>query len=1149
MNTNDLIIYSKKVNSNKKDIELMVNDDKNDNSEKNFKPKDKHKRNKHKLYLDKRDENNNSNSKTNGFMKIEDSGEVKNLKDNRKKKQNEEKKDELDDEFAENNISIRSIINNALFTQLSEIRVNLLELNEETSQQLYHKKEKMLPKIDYVEFTLLNQGTNIASFKQYGFGIYVFFLYLIKLLVTFFLLAIFAFNYIYNIFKKYYQDLDVECSLYFECNILSLASGAQLKHFRKYYIERFGKEAFLEKHKNFDVIYKEYIFTGLVLFIIAFLIDFFYIIYLQRSYKAFQLEYPEIKNYSLILSGNVPYLEEKDIMNNTKEQIEEKKAGIKRKILSEFLDNKKADIFFTLKLSEYYEKIEKLVKKRKKLVKLQHHIDYQGCFYKELCCYCGICFCCCCSKEALTEKRNKINAKIDEELMKDLKKLNPQLEINHKYNPLYIITLHNKEDYEEIYSKYPHSYLNFLCKDDSEAIYINKAPSPEDIAWENLEFNKGHDYFSNKFKNLGVSIVFLAFSFGLQLLIEWICSLEDGIVYQIFFNIVLSFVQEFINEKFEKKVNKYISGNFNSWSHSDITFYSILYNTVFKFINTGLFPFLTYIILEKDDNYSNLVAKLFVVMEMDGFGFPIIDLVYIVKKKGSEMYESTQSMMSAENVDKEFKAYINNKEKESLYSLKQQFEKPEFELEDHYSDILTIYWMTMFYLSLYPIGVFQSFLNILFKFIIEKNFLLNIYKRPEYINPHFGFLCFNFFHFGFFLYLLGDLIFFRNEDNKKSFGIGYIIIMILALVFPFYYLAKLLMYITNNCCLEEKNEKLKSIKQKLKSDYRIFNPCYQKEGIINLFEAFYNNDNINNCSNNDINVTNIRKNNLLTQSKFKEITDKIEELNSLDLYYLQQNMRIKKEMTFFKKELDTSNIYNDYSMVEEEEEQKLYYLLMQLGFLSYLEEGKVFQSTKGQIDIDKNIKLRSPSLAVLSHSSLKENFCTAGAGPFTIFKRESDLILVYVVNQTSIQLFDIFNRKVKNQKNLNKMKQIVCIDYFDFIINNQGTEEEEERKTIKHYLVTIALDNTMVISNLSSKKDKTQFNIGDKFDKYEDKINSNFSLSIVKHEENKWIITSYYYDRYFKIFEYSSNDKLLIYKKAIPNNDEFIISLKGIYFN
>ena len=358
------------------------------------------------------------------FMKNEDIEEVNDVKDKNKKKK-KRKKEEEDQyfDFAENNISIRSIINNALFTQLSEIRVNLLELSEETSQALYNKKEKMLPKIDFVEYTLLNQGINISSFKQYDFGIYIFFLYLINLLVTFFILAIFAFNYIYNIFKKYYQDLEVKCSLYFECNILYLASGSQLKNFRNYYIETFGKEAFLEKHKNFDVIYKEYTFTGLVLFILAFIIDFFYILYLQRSYKEFQLEYPEIKNYSLILSGNLPYLEEKDTKNKTKQEIEKLKDDIKEQIL-EKLHIEKADINFTLKLSDYYEKMEKLVNKRKEVIELQHHVNNKECFYKELCCCCGICYCCCCSKNTLENKKTIINEEISEEILKDLIKKN-----------------------------------------------------------------------------------------------------------------------------------------------------------------------------------------------------------------------------------------------------------------------------------------------------------------------------------------------------------------------------------------------------------------------------------------------------------------------------------------------------------------------------------------------------------------------------------------------------------------------------------------------------------------------------------------------------------------------------------------------------
>jgi len=76
------------------------------------------------------------------------------------------------DNFAENNISIRNIIDNALFSQLSEINVKLLDLDESISKKVYNSEGKILPKIDYVEFTLLNQSVNISQFKKYGFGIY-----------------------------------------------------------------------------------------------------------------------------------------------------------------------------------------------------------------------------------------------------------------------------------------------------------------------------------------------------------------------------------------------------------------------------------------------------------------------------------------------------------------------------------------------------------------------------------------------------------------------------------------------------------------------------------------------------------------------------------------------------------------------------------------------------------------------------------------------------------------------------------------------------------------------------------------------------------------------------------------------------------------
>ena len=198
------------------------------------------------------------------------------------------------------------------------------------------------------------------------------------------------------------------------------------------------------------------------------------------------------------------------------------------------------------------------------------------------------------------------------------------------------------------------------------------------------------------------------------------------------------------------------------------------------------------------------------------------------------MYEATQKMMKLENIENEISDMIDNSNGLSRFELEESYEKIEMDIEGNYSDILSIYWITMFYISIYPIGIIQSFLNLLFKFIIEKNFLLNVYKRPEYTNPQFGFLCFNFFNFGFFLFLCGDIIFFRNEDNKKSFGVGYIIIMLIFLFIPIYYIAKLIMYLTNFCCLKKKeSENLNNIRQRIKSDYKIFNPCYQKEKIRN----------------------------------------------------------------------------------------------------------------------------------------------------------------------------------------------------------------------------------------------------------------------------------------------------------------------------
>ena len=237
-------------------------------------------------------------------------------------------------------------------------------------------------------------------------------------------------------------------------------------------------------------------------------------------------------------------------------------------------------------------------------------------------------------------------------------------------------------------------------------------------------------------------------------------------------------------------------------------------------------------------------------------------------------------------------------------------------------------------------------------------------------------------------------------------------------------------------------------------------------------------------------------------------------------------------MSFEERRLTSGFLYEHPSIfVNNEDKEKLYYFLMQLGFISYLEEGNVLKPSKKTIQIEPNV--RSISLKSLS---MQENLSNCDSGYFTTFLDKNELIMVYVDNERNIKIFDVFHRKVINDVKYSKhIKKIVCVDYFT-IITNDG----EKRR----YLVSIALDNTMIISDLSlNEKDtsKTIQNIGDTFQ--EDQPNNTFCLSTIRHEKSIWIITSYYYDKAFKIYSFTGD---LLYK--VDNINEYIISLEGLYF-
>ena len=63
-----------------------------------------------------------------------------------------------------------------------------------------------------------------------------------------------------------------------------------------------------------------------------------------------------------------------------------------------------------------------------------------------------------------------------------------------------------------------------LCKKERSSFYINKAPNPEDIIWQNLEFDKEYEYFKHIRRNILIFLGFLILSFIINIIGELLAN-------------------------------------------------------------------------------------------------------------------------------------------------------------------------------------------------------------------------------------------------------------------------------------------------------------------------------------------------------------------------------------------------------------------------------------------------------------------------------------------------------------------------------------------------------------------------------------------------------------------------------------------------
>ena len=310
----------------------------------------------------------------------------------------------------------------------------------------------------------------------------------------------------------------------------------------------------------------------------------------------------------------------------------------------------------------------------------------------------------------------------------------------------------------------------------------------------------------------------------------------------------------------------------------------------------------------------------------------------------------------------------------------------------------------------------------------------------------------------------------------------------------------------------------------------MFNPYLQKEAIIQILEEY-------------------KRKKFLNKEQYDQAYQELDDMNFIDFYELSENLKTPIEMTFetkylTKEDLKNNYIYTgDYSKVEDKEYYNFYYDMMQFGFLKYLEPGNLLRPKRKRFEFLLKKEIKSETLSLLN-DSIQENISNSDSGDFVTFKRKENEIIAYVCDEKIIKLANISDKKVLKTIKKHDAK-IVCIFYFLL------KDEQDNSNNTTEYLISLSLDNKMIITDISENEDKKDIKpinkIGDTFEKNKKGKDNTFSISAVRHNKSFWIITSYYYDKYFKIYDLSGKSKNV--KKSEDVEGENIISLQSIFYS
>ena len=312
-------------------------------------------------------------------------------------------------------------------------------------------------------------------------------------------------------------------------------------------------------------------------------------------------------------------------------------------------------------------------------------------------------------------------------------------------------------------------------------IRFERAPEPEDIIFENIEY-------ANSFKKF--IRIFLVYLFSLILI--FICfiivtmfnSLQKYIEEKNNFHIVVAYIISLsiclcisaINFLF-KKILDFLTKREKQTTTTNYYLSKSIKLTLFSFMNSGIVPLISEFYISTK-GYEYLIINMLMIFLINAFLVPIswtINFSYFYKKFRIWLIERKDDDYSDEN-------------EKTQRELNELYELPSMNIAEKHSYIFKTLLISFFYISIFPLGLLISFLGLLLGYHLEKFNFCHMYKRPEMLNDQLCKIYINVFITVLFVSGIGDYIFKYDVYHNSVWSIINIIVFGVLIIIPYQYL-------------------------------------------------------------------------------------------------------------------------------------------------------------------------------------------------------------------------------------------------------------------------------------------------------------------------------------------------------------------------